>query len=137
MSLSIRPANLDSPEFAALIDTHAALMLSQSPPGSCHFLPMEGLRRADVTVWELRDGEVLIGCGGLRDMAGGEGEIKCMHTLAARRGEGLGQMMLLHILAEAEARGYRALRRGVFMRRMALANAAPLVTTRKTHTACS
>ncbi len=107
MSIRIEPANLDTPEFAALIDTHAELMLSLSPPGSCHFLPMDGLRTPDVTVWEMRDGETLIGCGALKQLSETHGELKSMHTLADRRGGGLGRKMLDFILAEARRRGYQ------------------------------
>ena len=109
MSIEIQPANLDAPEFAALIDAHAELMLSLSPPGSCHFLPMEGLRTPDVTVWEMRDGSDLVGCGGLKELSKTHGEIKSMHTLSTRRGAGLGRRMLEHILNEARKRGYTRL----------------------------
>jgi len=109
MSIEIQPANLDAPEFAALIDAHAELMLSLSPPGSCHFLPMEGLRTPDVTVWEMRDGSDLVGCGGLKELSKTHGEIKSMHTLSTRRGAGLGRRMLEHILSEARKRGYTRL----------------------------
>ncbi len=109
MSIIIQSANLDTPEFAALIDMHAQLMLSLSPPGSCHFLPMEGLRDPDVTVWELRDGEALVGCGGLKQLGSQHGEVKSMHTVTQRRGGGLGRKMLEHILTEARLRGYKRL----------------------------
>ncbi len=106
MSIKIQTADLETPEFAALIDAHAELMLSLSPPGSCHFLPMEGLRDPDVTVWEMRDGETLVGCGALKELSPDHGELKSMHTLAVRRGAGFGRKMLDHVLAEARSRGY-------------------------------
>ena len=109
MSIEIQPAKLDTPEFAALIDAHAELMLSLSPPGSCHFLPMEGLRTPDVTVWEMRDGSDLVGCGGLKELSKTHGESTSMHTLSTRRGAGLGRRMLQHILSEARKRGYTRL----------------------------
>lgn len=109
MAVTIQSANLDTPEFVALIETHAELMLSLSPPGSCHFLPMEGLRDPAVTVWEMRDGEALVGCGGLKELSATHGEIKSMHTLAAKRGAGLGRKMLEHVMDEANARGYQRL----------------------------
>lgn len=109
MSIRIQSANLDTPEFAALIDTHAQLMLSLSPPGSCHFLPMDGLRTPDVTVWEMRDGDTLVGCGALQELSVTHGEVKSMHMLSQRRGSGLGRKMLDHILGEARTRGYRRL----------------------------
>lgn len=109
MSITIQAAKLDSPEFNALIETHAELMLSLSPPGSCHFLPMEGLRAPDVTVWEMRDADALVGCGGLKELSATHGEIKSMHTLQAKRGAGLGRKMLAHVMAEARRRGYQRL----------------------------
>lgn len=109
MTVQIQSANLDTPEFAALIETHAELMLSLSPPGSCHFLPMDGLKRPDVTVWEMRDDKALVGCGALRHLSDTHGEVKSMHTLAAHRGAGLGRRMLEHVIAEARTRGYQRL----------------------------
>ena len=109
MSVIIQSADLDTPEFADLIDTHAALMLSLSPPGSCHFLPMDGLKRPDVTVWEMRDGDTLVGCGALQELSADHGEVKSMHTLAHCRGAGLGRKMLEHVIATARARGYTRL----------------------------
>jgi putative acetyltransferase len=109
MSVRIQSANLDTPEFAALIDTHAELMLSLSPPGSCHFLPMDGLKRPDVTVWEMRDGETLVGCGALQHLSDTHGEVKSMHTLSEYRGAGLGRKMLEHVIAVARERGYERL----------------------------
>jgi len=109
VSIKIQTANLDTPEFAALIDTHAELMLSLSPPGSCHFLPMDGLRTPDVTVWEMRDDETLVGCGALQELSARHGEVKSMHMLNQRRGSGLGRKMLDHILSEAQSRDYSRL----------------------------
>jgi len=109
MSIRIQSANLDTPEFAALMDTHAELMLSMSPPGSCHFLPIEGLRASDVSTWEIRDGATLIGSGGLKQLSDSHGEVKAMHTLEAYRGAGLGRRMLEHVISEARRRGYSRL----------------------------
>lgn len=109
MSIEIRSANLDTPEFAALVETHAELMLSLSPPGSCHFLPMDGLKRPDITVWEMRDGNSLVGCGALQHLSETHGEVKSMHTLARHRGAGLGRKMLDHVIAVAQQRGYNRL----------------------------
>lgn len=109
MAITIQAANLDDPDFAALIDAHARLMLSLSPPGSCHFLPMDGLRNPRVTVWEIRDDEKLVGSGALQELSMDHGEIKSMHTLRTHRGQGHGRRMLEHILGEARQRQYRRL----------------------------
>lgn len=108
MRVHVRRDDLSGPEIAGLIAIHAGTMLSASPPESCHFLPLESLRDPSVTVWSLWDGEALVGCGALKELGGGQGEIKSMHTLEARRGEGHGRRMLEHILAEARQRAYSA-----------------------------
>jgi len=107
--IEIRPDDLTSPEMAALINAHARTMLAASPPESCHFLPIDGLRHPSITVWGLWDDGELLGCGALRDLGDGTGEIKSMHTREVARGRGLGRQMLEHILAEAKRRAYTAL----------------------------
>ena len=62
-----------------------------------------------VSFWAMWDGDELVGCGALKDLGGGEGEIKSMHTRAAQRGKGLGKQMLQHIMNEARTRGMTAL----------------------------
>lgn len=109
MSIRLQSADLETPEFAALMDAHAALMLSQSPPGSCHFLALDALRADDITAWEMRDGGTLVGCGALKHLSATHGELKSMHTLDSYRGQGLGAKMLEHIIAEARQRGYQRL----------------------------
>ncbi len=109
MTIDIRPDDLSSPEMAELIAAHAETMLAASPPESCHFLPIDGLRQPSVTVWSMWEEGALSGCGALKDLGGGQGEIKSMHTRAHLRGRGLGRMMLEHILAVARARGYTGL----------------------------
>jgi putative acetyltransferase len=109
MAITIQSANLEDPDFLALIDTHASLMLELSPPDSCHFLPIDGLKSDDVTVWDMRDDGALIGSGALKQLSPTHGEIKSMHTRAIRRGAGLGKKMLEHILQIASERGYTRL----------------------------
>jgi putative acetyltransferase len=105
----IRPDDLTSAEMADLIAIHARTMLAASPPESCHFLPIEGLRDPSVSVWSMWEEGRLIGCGALKDLGDGTGEIKSMHTREALRGRGLGRVMLEYILGEARRRGYTAL----------------------------
>lgn len=106
MTLDIRPADLSSPDMAELIAVHAQTMLAASPPESCHFLPIDGLRQPSVSVWSMWEEGALIGCGALKELGGTAGEIKSMHTRAHLRGRGLGRRMLEHILAVAKGRGY-------------------------------
>jgi putative acetyltransferase len=107
--IEIRPDDLSGPEMADLIAIHAGTMLAASPPESCHFLPIDGLRQPSVSVWSLWEDGTLLGCGALKDLGDSTGEIKSMHTREVLRGRGLGRRMLEHILAEARRREYTAL----------------------------
>lgn len=110
MSVSISPANLDAQDFRALIGAHKALMLETTPAESSHALMIEGLKAPAITVWEMRDGDKLVGCGALKRLSDGKsGEIKSMHTVAQFRRGGLGKAMLRHILSEAKTRYYSRL----------------------------
>lgn len=107
--VEIRRGDLTKPDILALLQAHADLMLSLSPPGSCHFLPADELARGDVTFWDMRDDGELVGCGALQALEGGEGEIKSMHVLGTQRGRGLSRKMLEHVIAEARRQKYSRL----------------------------
>ena len=107
MDLTIREDDLQGPEIVALLEQHLALMFSVSPPESVHALDLDGLRGQDVTVWTAWRRDRLLGCGALKELEPGHGEIKSMHTAAVFRGQGVGAAILLHILDEVRRRGYR------------------------------
>ena len=106
MDLTIREDDLQGAEIIALLEQHLALMFSVSPPESVHALDLEGLRGQDVTVWTAWRRGRLLGCGALKELEPGHGEIKSMHTAAAFRGQGVGAAILLRLLNEARGRGY-------------------------------
>lgn len=101
--------DLTGPEIRALLETHFAGMLANSPEGSCHFLDFAGLNAPDVTFWSIWDGASLAGCGALKELDAEHGEIKSMRTHEDHLRKGVGAMMLTHILSEARVRGYRRL----------------------------
>ncbi|HEV2366170.1 MAG TPA: GNAT family N-acetyltransferase [Caulobacteraceae bacterium] len=97
------------PEVAALLEAHLELMRSSSPPESVHALPIAALRAAEISFWTAWEGEALLGCGALKALGAGEGEIKSMHTAEAHRGRGVAAALLAHLIAEAKKRGWRRL----------------------------
>lgn len=109
MQIAIREDDLRGPEIAALLRAHLDQMADQSPPESRHALDLDGLRAADVTFWCAWDGPDLLGCGALKAIDPGHGEIKSMHTSAAHRGRGVAARILTHIVDTARVRGYRRL----------------------------
>jgi len=107
--MEIRPDDLTGPEIQALLEAHLRLMHSITPPESVHALDLRGLRQPEITFWTAWSDGALLGCGALKELDSRHGEVKSMHTTAARRGLGVGRAILRHIEAEAVRRGYRRL----------------------------
>ena len=101
----IREDDLTGPEITALLRLHLDEMHQWSPPQSVHAMPIARLRAADVTFYSVWDGEQLAGCGALKQIGPGHGELKSMRAHPDYRGRGAGRAMLEHLLAEARARG--------------------------------
>lgn len=107
--LQIDVDDLSSSQTQALIAHHLAGMHATSPPESVHALDVERLRDHAITFYAARDGDALAGIGALKDLGGGEGELKSMRVADAYLGRGVGRALLHHLLAEAGARGWRRL----------------------------
>jgi len=106
IDLRIAEDDLSGPEIAALLRFHLDEMHQWSPPESVHAMPIERLRQPDVTFYSAWDGVVLAGCGALKHLDDGHGELKSMRAAPDYRGRGVGKAILAHLLAEARARGY-------------------------------
>jgi putative acetyltransferase len=84
---------------------HFAAMRSTAPEESCHVMPLDAMREADLDFFAAWDGEDLAGVGAVKRLDAGHGEIKSMHTAAAFRRRRVGQAILDHILDHAAALG--------------------------------
>jgi putative acetyltransferase len=110
MTFRIIPGDFDDAQVAALLAGHFAAMRSTGPLESCHVMPLDAMREADLDFFAVWDGETLAGVGAVKrlDAPSGEmghGEIKSMHTAAAYRRRGVGQAMLDHLVAHAASLG--------------------------------
>ncbi len=105
----IRLDDLRGPEVRALLEAHLRHMHTLSPPESVHALDLDRLRRPEIRFYTAWDGDQLAGCGALKDLGGGEGEIKSMRTADSHRGRGVGTAVLTHLLNVARASGWRRL----------------------------
>ncbi len=93
-----------------LLDEHLVEMRATSPACSVHALEPEQLGEDGMTLLTAREGGVLLGCGALKDLGNGEGEIKSMRTTAQARGTGVASGLLERLIQLARDRGYSALR---------------------------
>ena len=105
----IRPDDPARPEVRVLREAHLEDMVATSPPESRHALDVDGLRAADVSFYSLQLGGAVVGCGALRVIAPGHGELKSMRTVETHRGRGLAARMLVHLVEEARRRALRRL----------------------------
>jgi putative acetyltransferase len=105
--LRIIADDLSGAEVLALLQLHLDEMHQWSPACKVHAMPAERLRQPDVTffsAWSAA-GE-LAGCGAIKHLDEGHGELKSMRVAPAFRGTGVGRVILLHLLEEARSRGY-------------------------------
>ncbi len=107
--MRIEVDDLSSPAVHALLREHLDDMRAISPPESVHALDLSKLRSPDISFWTIWEGEALLGCGALKQLDAIEGEVKSMRTPQALRRRGAGRALLVHIIAEAKARGYERL----------------------------
>ena len=97
---------LSGADVAELLQLHVAEAQANSPPCKVHALPIERLRDRAVTFFAARDGERLAAIGALRHIDARRAEIKSMRAAPEYRRKGAGEAILLHLIAEARARGY-------------------------------
>jgi putative acetyltransferase len=97
--------DLSGPDVAAFLQAHLDQMHELSPAESVHALDLAALRGPDVTFWSAYEDDALVGCGALKVLGAGDGEVKSMRTDPAQRGRGIAGQLLRHIIAEARVRG--------------------------------
>ena len=107
--MTIELDDLSRPAVHALLVEHLRNMHELSPPESVHALDLEKLRHPDITFWSAWEGELLLGCGALKQLDRTHGEVKSMRTPAALRGRGAGRAILAHIIEAARSRSYEQL----------------------------
>jgi putative acetyltransferase len=107
--VDIRIDDLSGPEIRDLLEEHLANMRQISPPESTHALPLEDLRKPEVTFWTVWESGELLGCGALKELDAEQAEIKSMRTAARHLRKGVAKAVLDYIIGEARRRGYRRL----------------------------
>jgi putative acetyltransferase len=101
--------DLSGPDIAEFLAEHLRQMRSITPPESKHALDLDGLRSPEVTMWSVRDGDVLLGCGAIQRLDARHAELKSMRTSPARARSGIASRLLTHILDEARRMGFTRL----------------------------
>ena len=104
-AFDVREDDLTGPEVVALLEQHLAEMASHTPAESVHAMPVARLTGPDITFWSVWSQGRLAGCGALKEIDPTHAEIKSMRVADDFRRQGVGEMILLHLLTAARARG--------------------------------
>lgn len=107
--MKIKVDDLTGDAITKLLQSHLQNLSAITPPGSMHALDLSALRRPEITFWSVWEGEELLGCGALKELDAGHGEIKSMRTASGHLRKGVASAMLAHIISEGQRRNYRRL----------------------------
>jgi putative acetyltransferase len=107
--LTIAPESPLTPDLTLLMQRHTQAMHAETPPGSIHMLDASKLAVPGIWFFVMRDNGEAIGMGAVKRIDDSHAEIKSMHILAERRGEGLSRRMLDHLVSHALAEGFSKL----------------------------
>lgn len=105
----IKLDDLRGAKIAVLLQEHLQAMHALSPRESVHALDIEALRQPGISFWSAWEQDELLGCGALWELDATHGEVKSMRTAAAHQRKGVARALLMHILEQAQARGYQRL----------------------------
>jgi putative acetyltransferase len=103
---------LESPlasDLRLLMERHTHAMHAESPPESIHMLDASKLALPGISFFVMRDKGEAIGMGAVKRIDDSHAEIKSMHILAERRGEGLSRRMLDYLVDHALSQGFSRL----------------------------
>jgi putative acetyltransferase len=107
--MHIIAGDFDNAKIRDLLRIHLEGMHANSPPGHVFALDWSGLQKPEISFYALWQGEDLLGCGALKDLGDGAGEIKSMRTHPDHIRKGVAERLLLHIMKTARDRGYARL----------------------------
>ena len=107
--MRIERDDLSGPDIARFLAEHLAEMYATTPAESVHALDLDALRKPEITFWTVWDDDQLVGCGALKELDPEHAEVKSMRTEPARKRQGIASLLLRHLIAEAQRRGYRRL----------------------------
>lgn len=104
IDVRVREADLEDPLLVAFLGDHLAELEPTAPAESRHALDLAGLREPSVRVWEARVSGEVAGTIALAEVEPGHEELKSLRTDPARRGRGIGTLLLEVALDDARSR---------------------------------
>jgi putative acetyltransferase len=105
-SIEIKIDDLSSPIIIKFLQDHLQHMIDVTPPGCVHALDVDSLKEPEITFWSVWAGQILVGCGALKELDSTHAELKSMRTAPSHLGKGVASHLLKFILSEAKSRQY-------------------------------
>jgi len=105
--MKIHEGGLEDPRVQRLLEKHVARARAETGRGSAHALDLSGLRSPGIEFWTVWEQNEPVGTGALKDLGGGEFEVKSMYTAEHCRRSGVGTAVLEHLVAVCRRRGAR------------------------------
>lgn len=102
--IEIRPDDLTGHATRALIAAHLEAMRAGTPEESVHALGLDDLAQPGITVWSAWSRGELAGVAALKELEAHRGEIKSMRVRESFRGQGVGRVLLQHLIEVAKER---------------------------------
>lgn len=109
MAIEIRQESPLQDDVRDLVAELNAVLLELTPPEFCSHLTVEQMADAATTVWIARRDGRAVGCGALRRIGDGAGEVKRMFVQPASQGAGIAGRIVERIEALARAEGLQRL----------------------------
>lgn len=107
--LEVQVVTLEGKNVRDLIAIHLSGMQNNSPEGSVYALDMSGLSADNITLFGVEIDGAIQAIGALKSLGSKAGEIKSMRTSQDYLGQGIGKLILRHIINQARERGYSKL----------------------------
>jgi len=115
--ITIKVDDLGDGAVFELLHAHRQEMLNHSPPESVHALDVDAIKSPSLTFWSARNAlsndlgrssrGVVIGCVALKNLSKQHAELKSMKVSDVYLGQGVGRLLLNHVLAYAKRSGYQ------------------------------
>ncbi|MFC9856302.1 MULTISPECIES: GNAT family N-acetyltransferase [unclassified Streptomyces] len=98
--------DLSGEEIAEFLEAHVREVRLHVPFESKRALSLEDLRKPEIKLWVVREGERIVGCGAVKKLNLRHAELKSIRTRPTRKRSGVASLLLNHILAEAKQSGF-------------------------------
>ena len=105
--MEVRPGGLDDVRVQSMLEMHVRRARAETARDSAHALDSSALKSSNIEFWTVWERDQPVGTGALKDLGGGEFEVKSMYTAEHCRRRGVASAVLAHLIEVCRRRGAR------------------------------